>query len=197
MKYYVMALASSDDYAEINNHPEDLPIEEYYFDEARPLLSQIPEKLNYQFTAEKPDGRELVDLQFNTLGLFIVSPKLKQLLEGHANIEFIPIIINDHRGGVASEEYCIANFLDVCDCIDLDKSKCRVSPFNKDKFNRISKLVIDESKITTQAKIFRIQQVPTTLVVTDSLVNILKNNNISGAQFVPVEEYDSAYFIGV
>ena len=192
-----MALEGDEDYATIDDHPEDLPFKSFHFRKGKPLMPKISEPLVYKFSKEKPEGRELVDLQYNTLGLFIVSENFKKILEGKANIEFIPIQLIDHRGNVASDTHCLANILDLRDVIDKEKSECRVDPFDDDEFTRLSNLVFDEDKLVEDIHIFKIKQMPSTVIVDDLLAEEIKKNQLEGIKLVPIEEFDSAYFMGV
>ncbi len=199
MNYFVFALAADDigDVAQIDDHPEDLPFKSYHFHKGKPLLEKIELPLKYQFSDDKPEGRKLVDLQYNTLGLFIVSEKLAAILEGEADIEFIPVEIYDHRGKLASKNYFIANFLNVCDVVDEDKSKYVVDPFDEEEYDWIKKLVFDQSKLDESINVFRLKQSLRTVILTEPLVNKMKQENIQGPLFVPIEKFDSAYYMGV
>lgn len=199
MDYFVMARAPNEtgQVAQIDDHPDDLPIKGYKFRKGIALKVLLNEPLIYTFSNETPKGRRLIDLQPNSEGLFIVSPKLKAVFEGQSNIEFIRIRLLDHRGNVASEDYHLANVLDPLDCIDLKQSEYRLDKLDPSEFNRINKLVLDPLRIPKNIHIFRLKQAPNTVVLDATLAKPILDQKLVGPQLVPIAEFDSPHFLGV
>ncbi|MCY1074003.1 hypothetical protein OV287_05850 [Archangium sp. miwbw1] len=65
-------------------------------------------------------GLNVPDLVSNTLGVEIVSSKLKDLLEKEsgARAEYVPLRILNHKRRVAAKGCFIANVLEAQDCVD-------------------------------------------------------------------------------
>jgi hypothetical protein len=199
MKYFVMAtkVDETDTEASLDDFPEDYPIESFEFLEGEKMIPKMTEPLVFQFSDDYPEGRKLIDLQHNSDGLHVVSSCFRSLLEGEAQIEFIPVVLLDHRGRVASEEYTISNFLDALDCLDWDKSDVKMNAIDPDSIFSISKLVLNEQSISGDVNIFRIKQCMTTVIVKESLKDKIEAAGINGPLFVPIEEFKSYRYLGV
>lgn len=103
------------------------------------------------------------------------------------------------------ENYLIANIANKVDCVNHQKSKLeyfypdeikeQAKEFNTDKtinFNDIdliTSLVLDETKIPTDMKIFRLYDQPNILVFHEDIVKAIKKEGLSGFVFVPLEKY--------
>jgi hypothetical protein len=199
MNYFVMA-AKVDELqleAHLGNFPEDCPVESWEFLEGEALLHQIKGPIQFTFSERYPEGRKLIDLQHNSDRLHVISPRFKELLEGDAQIEFIPIQLLNHRGGVASNDYTIANFLSVGDCLDRDRSDYVKDSFDPDDIFGIRKFVVNEAGIPADANIFRLKGCLTTIIVKEPLKEKIEAAGMDGPLFVPVEEFDSALHLGV
>ncbi len=63
---------------------------------------------------------------------------------------------------------------------------------NPNEFDFITKLILDERKITPTMKVFRLLDRPDLLIFHDSIVEAIRKKNLSGFVFVPVTEYTDA-----
>lgn len=111
-------------------------------------------------------------------------------------------------------DYFIANIVGLVDCVDHEKSvleyfyppelrnqpeeteeEKKNNPFadeNPNDIDFITKLVLDERKIDSSLKVFRLKDKPDLLVFHESIVKEIRKEKLSGFVFVPVEEYTDA-----
>jgi hypothetical protein len=109
--------------------------------------------------------------------------------------------------------YFIANVVGLVDCVDHEKSvleyfyppelrdQKKEDPNKEDDINDpfagenpndidfITKLVLDESKVDSQLKVFRLKDQPNLLVFHESIVDLIRKEKLSGFVFVPVSKY--------
>ena len=198
MEFFVMALAlnEAEGVATIHEPPENLPFKSFRFHKGKPLKQLVKEPLKFHFSEDHPRGEKLVDLQHNIRGLFIVSEKLAGILDGHANIGFIPAEIFDHAGELASDTHCIANFLDVCDYVGHEKSEYVTDSFDEDGFFSTNKLVFDDARIDPAIEVFRLKQSPRTVVLSGALVQKIEHTDVQGPLLVPIESFDNTCYLG-
>jgi hypothetical protein len=131
--------------------------DDYLFDEALPLAAEFPPGASVKFSRNFPQFRALKDFQPNTMGALIVSPRVRQLLDGLGvkNAEYLPLAIKDHRGDVIAPEYAILNLLGSEAAVDMKASDVIMDDLDEDQFLSVNKLVLDQASISPGAKIFR------------------------------------------
>lgn len=197
MGYYVMAIdLELDDAAVLSTHPSrEFGDQGYRFKEGVSLRGWLPEHVPYAMSPRYPEARALCPFQVNTLELIIPSGECRRVMEegGKAgNIEFLPITIINHRGKVASEDYCIANLLGSVDCMDREESVYRNSSLDPSVLSTCTKLVLREERIPEDVELFRLSNGLTTYIAGPSLKERLEARGLTkGVRFIPVEEYDS------
>lgn len=119
----------------------------------------------------------------------------------------------DNPEPIEYTNYFIANVVGLIDCVDHEESileyfyppeirKIQIetqdsnddinNPFageNPNEIDFITRLVLDESKIDPELKIFRLKDQPHLLIFHESLVHLIRNKGLTGFVFVPVSEY--------
>ncbi len=197
MDYYVLREDETiEDAAVITEHPEDIDIDAFEFDEGMSLQARFPQPALYQMSSLFPDSRILYDLQSNTMGLLVASQRLQTVFEsaGEGKIEFLPIQLMNHRGKIESDQYAIVNVLDVIDCMNHNESIVEYSSLDPEELITIKKLVLDESKIPPQIHLFRLKQDKTLSIVSDSVKSRVEEEELTGMMFIPVEKYDTSFY---
>lgn len=134
---------------------------------------------------DEKEGNIWTDYLANDEGWFIVSEKLRQILQGlNAEIQFIDIIIFDNEGVAVEEKYYIANIVKVVDALCLNKSVYFETYIEgRGTIYTVSKYGIYEDK-TDGADIFKLdnwQQVP--IFVSETFKKTIELNNCTGMSF--------------
>jgi len=151
---------------------------EYYYDENEGI----------ELFFDGKEGDIWTDYLANDEGWFIVSEKLRQILQGlNSEIQFINIIIFDNEGISIGEKYYIANIVKVVDALCLDKSDYFETYIEgKGTIYSVSKYGIYENK-TEGADIFKLdnwQQIP--IFVSETFKNTIEKNGCTGMSFLEI-----------
>ena len=143
---------------------------------------KLPEKLVFYMAPEFP-GINIPDLVWNAFEYFIVSDKLKKILEVYLEkqqVEYIPCRIINHKGRVGADNYFVINIIGSVDCVDL-KNTVASPGMRKGYISDIEKLNLFLDKIPRGMDIFRIKECPSIIIVSETLKKTLENNNITGS----------------
>lgn len=192
MRYFYLGIDVDNDKAAcLSDHPRSVEKAAYRFDDGEPLADWFPRQAVYPMDPDYPNARELHDLQENTLSVLIVSRPLRETMQsvGCKNVEFLPIIIKNHRGKVASDEYSIANVLSLVDCLDLKKSRYRRDALLPERIDRFDRVVLVASRIPAGLHIFRLKERPHSHFVSEEMRRAIESKRLRGMVFVPVDEY--------
>lgn len=149
--------------------------------------SVFPEGQRFQMAKEEK-GLKIGDVIPNAIGYFMVSERMKALLEQHAGaeIEFLRFTLLDHRGRVASEDCYIANVIGTRDCVDLAKSDGDPNELIPGRFTYVRRLVLAEDKVDPRARLFRTSTVPSVIIVRSDLKELFEKEGVTGATFSPL-----------
>lgn len=144
------------------------------------------ERFKFYYNAE--EGEIWTDYIANDKGWFVVSDRLKSILERvNTSIQFIDVNVYDVNNNKIDRKYYIANILKIVDALCLEKSRY----FETDvkgigKIYIISKYGIYEKK-TEDADVFKLnnhQQVP--IFVSEKFKDITEKEKITGISFMEI-----------
>ncbi len=156
--------------------------------EGIPLGALYPQPLDFVMASDR-GGKAVFDCIHNTLGYFIVSAELRDVLEQECPtaIEFLPINLINHKGRRDKRDFFIANVLGTVDCVDLDKSDYVEDAMTSGEFLYLDKLVVDEPRIPANRNIFRIASMPSIVLVRDDLASTLRQSGVDGLGLLPLD----------
>jgi hypothetical protein len=143
-----------------------------------------------EMNSDFPKDIQLSDNLYGA-GFAVVSNRLKEELEQQRvnNVEFLPIKIINHKGRIAAKDYFIVNPLDVCDCIDIDKSGVKWNSIAPDKISRCQSLVLRPDQVPPEFQIFRLKFWPNLIAVRSALADRLTSAGFSGLCFRNTETF--------
>jgi len=194
MTYFYFGIDVDDDKSAcLSSHPAELRGSSYRLEDGEALTGWFPRPAVYPMDPDHPGARTLNDLQDNTLSMLVVSPALSETMQeaGCTNVEFLPIVIHNHRGKVASDGYSIANVLGLIDCLDRANSRYREDPIVPGKINRFDRLSLISSRIPPGLHIFRLKDRPQTHFVSEELRQAIEARRLRGMVFIPIDRYQS------
>ena len=152
--------------------------------EGAPLEPDWPEDARLFMNKENP-GIKLSSLLGNTRSMLLVDKELKELIQAHCQnqeIEYLPLVIYDHRKRVRGRDYFLINPLSSVDCLDLQASEIIWDQNDSTSIIAVSKYVLQRDKIAEAPPLFRIQQDPSEYVLRTDLAKAIydrKPTNIS------------------
>ncbi|VAW62787.1 hypothetical protein MNBD_GAMMA11-1029, partial [hydrothermal vent metagenome] len=142
--------------------------EEISFDGGVPVATSIP-RVILTLNADSQMGVMTDHLSIDEIHGLVFSDRLHELLGSTKvnNVQYFDFDIYDPKSNKVYENYKIANVVGLVDCVDKDKSD--LTFYDDGVIEFIDKLVLDESKIPPELKIFRLSNRSTLTVVHQSI----------------------------
>ncbi len=193
MKYYVWSRVQDGELAWLKTFPEEFDGNSYLLNKGVTAEKWFPKNVVFKMAMES--GMQVVDIVPNTLMKKIISEKVKDVLEEHSTskCEFLPIKIKNHKGRLVEGLFYIANLLESVPCLDKNRSEFVIDALDKTQMDHISHLFLDEKMISEDIDLFRLSEMNTLFLIREDLVSKLKEAQISGLNFIELEEYGKQY----
>ncbi len=159
------------------------------FDEGESIRDQRFPMLRFTMDKDTRRGRMTDHISITSFPGEIFSNKTVELLKvlNIENIELIDFEIYDPQQDKIYDDYKIANIIGVVDCVDFDRSDLKF--YEDGDIKRIWKLVLNESKIPEEMKIFRLEKFKLLIVVHDDIKKAFEAAGITGCVFYRPEDY--------
>ena len=154
-------------------------------------INGFPSDTFCEMNPDFPKNIQLADYLYGA-NIPVIYSKLKEFLEKEVvinTIEYLPVRIINHKGRVASEDYFILNPLDVCDCIDLDRSGVVWNRIRAKFISGCKGLVLRHEAIPMDYKLFRLKYWEHNIIVSADLVDTLTAAELTGLRFLNVTGY--------
>ena len=184
--YFILTAANDLDGCVVDQYPRDMqciwqPTEGV---RVRPLY---PSALDFHMS-RRMGGKRVSDVLRNTLGYFIVSERMRHLLEAGstADIEFLPLQLFNHKGRRELQTFFIANVLAVFDCMDPRRSEYEPSALKKGELFELRRLHLDTSRIDPRRNIFRLASMPRVIIIREELAHVLQEAGLTGMDLIPM-----------
>jgi len=192
--FHILMACGCDDSAVIDHFPES-NIKKRDINNGKRLKDDLNTQLKLSFSENYPENMKLYDFVENSLNFLIISHRAKVVLDAEKvkHVEFVPIMLVDHKKNVLEEEYYIVNFLERQPIIDMDKSEYDLS-FLGDLILNLKQLHIDISDVDNDATLFRATTKRSTNFIREDLLQALKTAGITGIKTVPAEGWDGNTF---
>jgi len=193
MASYWVLRAESADGAIIDALPEDSPTN-WKFSTGEPLARSFPAGGKVSFSDHFPDRRKLYDFVRNTIGVLLVSSRVRHVLESLQveNAEFLPVTMCDHQWSPVVDGYGILNVLGSQDAIDMEKSTCDISALSRE-ISHVSNLVLAVGRIDPKADIFRARNMMELILISDRTKNAFEQAGLTGFRAHPAEGFDDMF----
>lgn len=188
--YSVLRNTNDETFVLIGDPAKEYP-KDYRLREGHELTDEWPDGVTYFFSRDRPEGMVLTDYLTNYMGLLIASPRLQTLLRelNAAGIEFLPVVLKNHKKRVASQDYCVVNFSRLTPVINRDRSVVKVSALDDEQVRRIDKVVLREDVAAAGPPFLRMAEMPMTVLFRDDVVEAVCGNALTGMEFVSTDEF--------
>lgn len=140
------------------------------------------------FYYDPQEGDRETDYLGNDLGWLIISEKLKLVLENHKimGIQYLPIKVKNKLDSKQLNNYYVANIYNLVDALDLQKSDYSIFELDEnEKIFSVKVHVLEEEKLKG-LDIFRLKEDHIPKFVSKNIVNLIKENDITGFEFIEV-----------
>jgi len=154
-------------------------------------LDGFPPKASFRMSNDFPRNLQLEDFLVNENKLLVVSDRVRKFFEAQKldGNETLPVRIINHKSREVKEPYFIIHQLDLQDCIDTKKSVAKPNPINPSKFIYVRKLVIDEAKIASGRKLFRMAKYADLILLARGLAGEIQAQGFTGIKFLELKEW--------
>lgn len=154
------------------------------------VVSALPvSKIIYTMTDDSSMGKMTDHLSLDEVYGLVFSLRLCELLYSLKieNIQYFDLDIVNPKTNDIYTDYKIANVFGLVDCVDKDKSDLKY--YASGDIKRVRKLILDETKIPSAAKMFRLFNRKILIIVHESVKTAIYNAGITGCVFYKVEDY--------
>lgn len=179
MKYYKLGMDMERENDIVCHYEDDFGLQSNMFNVGRVYEGWDG---RFEFYYDKEEGDILTDYVANDKGWFVVSKKLKNILETlNTEIQFLPVQIFEKNSNESIDDYYIANITRVVDALCLEKSdyfETKISGIGI--IYTVSKYGIYSDK-TEGSDVFKLsnrQEIP--IFVSEKFKKIIEAENITG-----------------
>ncbi|RYZ43012.1 MAG: hypothetical protein EOO71_05430 [Myxococcaceae bacterium] len=187
--YSILRTLQDPSFCGILNLPDELYPLSWKLAEGRSVAKNYPVDVHMKM-ADRYPGILVPDFIQNLVACTLVSEAARAVLEQHAraDIEFLPFTLHNHKGRIARDRCFIANVLGVVDCVDPANTTATPSKMEKGTYLFLNKLGLDMKKVPETARIMRLKQLPSVMIVHEALRAELQAAGMTGLGFIEMGE---------
>jgi hypothetical protein len=143
-----------------------------------------PADMTFSMDPEQPKNVTLIDYIDNLEGFLLASPRLTTFLRDQRlmEVEFLPVIILDHKKRVASKDYTIVNCYHVVDCVDQNGSDFKWDGLENPSMV-VERMALIPEALAEDDRLIRPKFVPGKVLFRADLREALKDQQFTGLGF--------------
>lgn len=168
----------------IKNIPKKIP-DSFQLKEGIKIGASYPADVILDISLDS--GDILTDFIDNISRSVLISSDVKDVFETEGInediVEYLPFKIMDKKKRLIDQQYYIANVLVSINCFDFSKSEYTKSKRTGTLLD-VETIVISEEKIPADAKLFRIGEYPSRIVIRSDLLNVLQQKGFTGISVI-------------
>jgi hypothetical protein len=149
--------------------------EAYRLHDGLPLADGFPSDVTFQMKEDFPDDTLLTDTLINVNSVLIISEKTKEALTelGVKDVEYLPVVIKDHRGKASKTQYYVLNPLVWAPLLKFQECEPTMNDLIPDMAESLSAFVVDPEAAAKAPLVFHIQHIPEYVGIRTSLAREL------------------------
>lgn len=141
-----------------------------------------------------PDFKKRIKLSDNLVNsndFLVASEPLQRFLQAEAvpEVQYLPVTIFNHKKKVEQDAYAIVNPVGLQDCVDLNASMVVMNSINPNYISIVKRLVVDESKISPESRLFRVKGLDTLIFFRRELADKIRTRGFTGIEFAEISSY--------
>lgn len=185
MKYYKLAMDMKRENDIVCHYENDFGIQQNSLNVGK-VFNDWKEEFTFFYDME--EGNIATDYLANDKGWFVVSEKLKNILESiNTEIQFLPVEVVEKHQRMNVGNYYVANVVKLIDALCLEKSDYFETEIEElGTIYTVSKYAIYEEKVN-DVDVFKLpnhQEIP--IFVSERFKNIVEDNAITGIEFLEI-----------
>lgn len=185
MKYYKLLYDYENDKKAVCCRCDELFGMDKYLTEKGLFIQEWRNDITFFYDTD--NNLELTDYLGNNLGWFIVSLKLKTILEElEGCIQFLPIKLVNREKGKEIQNYYVANIYSLIEALDLENSKYSEFNLREEKILSIKLYALKRTKIENK-HIFKLKESYMPKFVSEQVKLTMEQYGITGCDFLQVK----------
>lgn len=149
---------------------------------------EIKEWQSVVFEYDSAEGNILTDYLANLHRWLVVSDiflkATQKIVENQ--VQYLPVKVIDRHTKAEVVSYFVANIINIIDAIDLENSKYDIFELGDEKIISVEKYALKSSEIVNQ-HIFRLKDDTIPVFVSETLKNVIENNDFTGFEFLEID----------
>lgn len=139
------------------------------------------------FSFDPSEGTRATDYLANNLGWFIVSYKMKRVLDrlDGDRVQYFPVSVVNKVSLEKIEDYFVANILDVRDALNLEHSQYSVFDLDGEKIYSVHKYALNERDVEG-AHVFKLKGDEIPIFVSEAFKDAVESEGLTGIDFSAV-----------
>jgi hypothetical protein len=148
--------------------------------------ANFPKDALVRMSSDAKKRTVLLDDIANTDRIKICSPRLVEFLKERKikNVEYLPIKILNHKKKITATDYCIVHPIQLQDALDIKASKPTWSAIEKTEIFFVNNLIINQSKVDSMIKIFRLKNFHDPVLIEKKLAEEILAAGFKGCFFI-------------
>lgn len=196
--YYIIKAVGGENGVVIAGIKSATEMKSYLFNEGVMLRDKIKPgelPLDFRYSSQFPNAQTLYDFVDNIDSILIVSPKVKEVLDGLGveNVEYIPVALRNQNGQLVRQDYFVANVLGGEEIVDLEKSEVEWGAIDDSQLSSIDKLVVNYAGVSPNSKLFRMSKRLLEFVATQEVIDAFEQAGVTGYGKFPADGWDGLY----
>lgn len=183
MKYFKLLYDYVNDEDAICCESDELYCADRYDVEKGVIINDWDDRITLYYNPK--EGNRETDFLGNDLGWLIISEKLKLILENEMirGIQYLPVSIKNKLDSKLLNNYYVANIYNSIDALDLSRSDYSVFELDENEKIFSFKLHVLKGEKLKGIDIFRLKEDNIPQFVSEKIVNLIKENGITGFDF--------------
>lgn len=155
------------------------------------LAEGFPGNVRFRMNDNFPENLQLEDVLANRRSVILAGSRFTEFFSAEKlkNVEILPVATLDHKGNPVKDRYSIIHPVELQDCIDRDASDIEMNRINPKLIGKVRELVVDESRIDPEVKLFRMESLPFLPVVERSFAETMLAQGFSGFRFAEFADH--------
>jgi hypothetical protein len=177
---------NNQDLALTSGPPEGMVMRSYTLARGKRAAPHYPKEARISLRENHP-GIKLSSLLGNTHNHLVVQSAVKEVIAAHCQgleVEYLPVDLYDHRKRLYSRDYFFINPIGSRDCLDPVASRVQIGP--EGSVIHVGEYVLDPKKVDTLPALFRVQEEPSTYVVSQALADALREKGFTNVVLNPL-----------
>ena len=150
----------------------------------------FPPDVTMQMDPRKPTDTLLTDNLRNLKNIIVVSSELRDFLEERkiSELEFLPVVVLDHKGRPVNRTYSIMNPTNNPDCLDMDLCQPVWGAIDDRIMKKVKALVVKADWDGSSRPLFRPKHYRARPLVLKSLADEITAAGFTGIRWEPISE---------